>query len=566
MKRDNAQLFLDFIMHAFLFIAALIHLLIAFLRFYISAEALQPFDYISGICAIIVTVFISLYLLISRGLSGRIRIDYLFLCAIMLLYLISCSTLSKISQLNEFSKNKMQLYDTIILFFFLNSVGHYIARWKNPVFFRYFLNAVVSICSMLILYCLFNIFHGRSITTPNDRLISMVPYTSVGKAVHRLELAMNPNTTAQAVSIVVLIGITLFLWNKTIAGKALAVISLLICYACLVLTGSRTSVITTVSGCLLMVFFCIFYGIKNSASDKTARAFIISLVLFAVAIILKRSICSFAESVYSSQESAPTAEASPFQRQNTANHMLADETLGILTQQDSVIQNSAAITETISSLDTYRGISKGALLLASSFRDNTKGTIMLSKANLVPGPLSAADAPAAPSVLYTKLDFLLSGRLRVWGYAVKAIKASPQTLRHGVTPAHIFSAMNEAAGIKISLNSHNQFLEVALALGIPGLIVFILYIIYTTLNSIRMFRYARVKPLSVIAPIFFYVFLISNLTEASLMFHRLLPSYIFFFVCGWINERGILIRNHLLKKKTRIESAVKTHTFAARSN
>lgn len=536
-------------MHAFLFIAALIHLLIAFLRFFISIESLAPVDYVPSFCAVIVTIFISLYLIISRRPSGGLRIDYMFLVAFMLLYLISCSSLSKISQLNEFSENKVQLYDTFILFFFFNTLGHYIGRWKNPVIFRLFLNAVVFVCSIITLYVLFNIFRGSPLTTPNGKLICMTPYNVTGKTVYRLELAMNPNGAAQAVSIAVLIGMALFLWNKTIAGKGLAVLMLLIFYACIVLTGSRTSLITTVSGCIMMIFFHIFYGKEHDSNEKTAKALIASLVLFTIAVILHHSIYSRVESVYNLPDSAPTAEGFPGQTQIQADRLITDTPLVFSSQQESAAKTEA--TSSISSQGNHRHTSKSALIVVAAFRNNMNNLIMPVRFHAVPELLSAAEEQTAPSPLYTKLNFLLSGRLRVWGYAVKAITASPQTIRHGVTPGHIFSAMDQAAGIRIKLNTHNQFLEVALALGIPALIVFILFIIYTTLNSISMFKYARIKPLSVIAPIFFYVFLISNVTEASLMFHRLLPSYIFFFVCGWINERGVLIRKHLRKKQVR---------------
>lgn len=570
MKKDHRLFLLELVIHAAFFAAAFFHLILhAFLRWFIPITKYQQLDYALGVIAIAIAVLLSLFLAVSLHYFRRFRIGHLFLIVIMGLYIWSCFSLQGITHNNEFDENKLILYDTIVLFFFCYPLGHYVARWKNPVFFKVFLNIILLVCSILMIVVMSHVLKGESLEMPTGNFIYMKPW----KQVYRLEIAFNANTTGLIESTAFLTSLALLFWNRTVAGKALAAFSLLVNYSGLVLSGSRTSWSTAVLGGLLIIFFYVLNRVSQM-SEKKARAVTVSLVYLIAVFVLQQGIQAYSSSIYDHQDASasvsPVVQSLHKPAQHEQAHM-TDESAEYSLFAAGAPQGLASVTENTALNffpELYNGVPDIYMHPYMHFyKYNTDSSLVSVALAQSEKSLAAADA-SSQGVLYKKLDNFFSGRLHIWGYAMKAITKSPQTIRHGVTPGHIFSAMDEAAGRRIKLYTHNQFLEVALALGIPALIVFIGFFFYTIYNAVTLFRYTKYEPLSIVTPVFLLVFILANMTEATLLFHRIFSSYVFFFVCGWINERGILIRNHLRRRQARANgrAAVRTRTSAGRNS
>ena len=59
---------------------------------------------------------------------------------------------------------------------------------------------------------------------------------------------------------------------------------------------------------------------------------------------------------------------------------------------------------------------------------------------------------------------------------------------------------------------------------------------------IRLFRNRETDPALLLLPVLFAMLLLANMTEATLLFYQFSSAYVFFFICGLINERGIRSR------------------------
>lgn len=535
MNTNKKHLFWDFILHFVLFVGAFMHLLISLLRRFLPIKGFQPYDYIPGILVIVVAVPIFLYLIISCGKKYvRFRVGSLFLAALFFLYLLSCYRWSAINQVNEFHKNNVMLYDTFVLFFFIYPVGQYIARWKQPAYFRLFLNVVLLIASVFVLFVIVNVLHGRTIDVPSGTPICLKPTISVGKSVNRLEISCNANGTGSALSIAFLISLILVFRNTTIFGKLVASLYMLIHFIGLVLTGSRTAFSTTWIGSAFIIFFFIRLLVNTNTRKKIQVAAVASLLFLLITLASERWISSW-----------PQLQTDPAAVTATTTYAVD---VSDLSELSSRIQNLPLSEQTRSSFIhtvNTRMSSAYSSKLPSSPHIRAFRNSMGSRNTMHP----AAPAADTPSPLYITLDRLLSGRLRVFGYAVQAINKSPDTRRYGVTPVHIFSAIKEIGGV--SMYTHNQFLEVTLALGFPALFVFIGFLLYILFNTVRLFRYSKSDSIDLIIPIFLLTILMANMTEAFLMFHRCFASFIFFFLCGWVNERGVLATIHHRKTKKR---------------
>ena len=535
MNSNKKHLFWDFILHFVLFVGAFMHLLISLLRRFLPIKGFQPYDYIPGILVIVVAVPIFLYLIISCGKKYvRFRVGSLFLATLFFLYLLSCYRWSAINQVNEFHKNNVMLYDTFVLFFFIYPVGQYIARWKQPAYFRLFLNVVLLIASVFVLFVIVNVLHGRTIDVPSGTPICLKPTISVGKSVNRLEISCNANGTGSALSIAFLISLILVFRNTTIFGKLVTSLYMLIHFIGLVLTGSRTAFSTTWIGSAFIIFFCVRLLAHTNAHKRILIAAAASLLFLLITLSTERWISRWpqlqADPAAATSTTAYVADVSAF----------SDVLSGI---QDLSLSEQAR-SSFIHTVNTRMPSVYSSNLLSStyihSFRNPVNGRNTMHP---------AAPAADTPSQLYITLNRLLSGRLRVFGYAVQAINKSPDTRRYGVTPVHIFSAIKEIGGV--SMYTHNQFLEVTLALGFPALFVFIGFLLYILFNTVRLFRYSKSDSIDLIIPIFLLTILMANMTEAFLMFHRCFASFIFFFLCGWVNERGVLAAIHHRKTKKR---------------
>ena len=548
MASNNKYMFVDFLIHFVLFVAALIHLLVSLLRRFLPITGFQPYDYIPGIIAVVIAVPLFLYLIISCGKKYvRFRVGALFLVALFLMYLISCHRWSTINQVNEFDKNKIMLYDTFVLFFFIYPVGQFLARWKKPTYFRLFLNIALLIASVLVLYVLVNVLHGRAIDVPSGSPICLKAYRSSTKFANRLELSCNPNGTGSALSIAYIISLILLFRNNTFFGKVIAFLYTLVHFIGLILTGSRTSISTTIICGTLIIFFCVCFLLHTDSYKKYLIAAAASLLFLIIASASEKWISDWpqlqADSTAGTATAAYTVSVSDYSALpskmtgNTFSAQMESSCIYAINEQRAYTYNMRALP----------------LPYARAFRNTLDVQYCIVLDQIPENTLnSVGTTTSTPSVLYTTLNRLLSGRLSIFGYAIQAINASPDTRRYGITPVHIFSAIKEIGGV--SMYTHNQFLEVTLALGFPALFVFIGFLLYILFNSIRLFRYSESNSIDVIMPIFLLTLLMANMTEAFLMFHRCFASFIFFFLCGWVNERGVLIAIHHRKtlKKNRL--------------
>ncbi len=130
----------------------------------------------------------------------------------------------------------------------------------------------------------------------------------------------------------------------------------------------------------------------------------------------------------------------------------------------------------------------------------------------------------------------IQSRFKIWRASLKAMGNSAQQSLFGVTPVSVVSAVAEAGGDSIEKNvyTHNQFLEVGVALGIPGMLLFILFVALLAKNSFLIAIKQNEGLKAWVSVSIVVTLLIANLLEATLMFYRFISSYPFFLFSGWI--------------------------------
>lgn len=132
----------------------------------------------------------------------------------------------------------------------------------------------------------------------------------------------------------------------------------------------------------------------------------------------------------------------------------------------------------------------------------------------------------------------INGRTDIWLIALKAMVYDVQKFIFGVTPVSVVSMLRTVSDGAIDVYTHNEFLEVGMALGFPGLCLFVAWTICILRDAFRMLfvRKERISSLVIIAVV--VALAIGNLTEATLLFYGFITGSIFFLLCGWISARG----------------------------
>lgn len=539
--------------------AAFIHIMIAFLRHFLPLNGLLPMDYLPGAAAfiisvflIIITVFISI---INRKNLLHFRVDYLFTISIMVLYVISCRVISRQMEGDYLYYNRTLLYDTFVTLLFVFPLGHFAGRCRDQKWLRLFLNVLLLAVTALMLFVFFQAFRGRVIDLPSGSQIRMVLTNSKVDDIYRLEVACNANTTGLDESLAFLIAVILLFWNTTVPGKIFALCASLVHMTGLILSGSRTALYATVLGAVLMILVYFFkQGAAAPRSVKIRNSLVCIAVFLVVFFLMKTVVIHVSQSVNlrrNAEEGASTGSVPAIAVASVSSENPASR-ISLAGAAPSVELPGKAVSAGVSLDLSTRSTSRPVLV---SFRQAQVGAAVLTAENSEKTENTEKAGSAdnkdkeTHGVLYKTLNSLLSDRLRIWEYAFKAITSSPQRILTGVTPVNVNDALNEASGRELNYYTHNQFFELALCLGIPALLIFVLFLFWTLRSCILLFLDPSSSAVTLLATVFLAIILLSNVTEATLLFYRFLSSYVFFFLCGWINEQGGKAAKNLRKNR-----------------
>ncbi len=139
-----------------------------------------------------------------------------------------------------------------------------------------------------------------------------------------------------------------------------------------------------------------------------------------------------------------------------------------------------------------------------------------------------------------------NARVQLWKASIKAImgnNGSESTFRNslfGYTFSGVIPVLKVLSGRGGGEYTHNQFLEMGVAMGIPAMLA---YIAFTVIEAIVCLRIGladrgRVTLAERMVPLLVLSLVIANLTEAMLMGNVYMPGCFFFILCGWCSRKG----------------------------
>ena len=128
-----------------------------------------------------------------------------------------------------------------------------------------------------------------------------------------------------------------------------------------------------------------------------------------------------------------------------------------------------------------------------------------------------------------------SGREEVWQYAIAGIFSSFRAAVFGFTPASVPEVIAQMSNDTLeAMYTHNQFLEIAAGIGIPGLCIFLVWFYMIVRDSYKLFFVQKDRTLFLIIPVLIISLMLANMMEATLVFYDYINHYVFFLLCGLV--------------------------------
>ena len=127
-----------------------------------------------------------------------------------------------------------------------------------------------------------------------------------------------------------------------------------------------------------------------------------------------------------------------------------------------------------------------------------------------------------------------SGREQVWQYAVDGIFSSFRAAIFGFTPVAVPEMISQMSNGELSVYTHNQFLEIAAGIGIPGLCIFLAWFYMIMRDTYKLFFVQKDRSYFLLVPVIVIALMLANMMEATLVFYDYINHYVFFLLCGLI--------------------------------
>ncbi|MBR5704774.1 MAG: O-antigen ligase family protein [Deltaproteobacteria bacterium] len=128
-----------------------------------------------------------------------------------------------------------------------------------------------------------------------------------------------------------------------------------------------------------------------------------------------------------------------------------------------------------------------------------------------------------------------SGRIPIWKAAVKGMFLSSEIFMVGATPARVEAVLGYVLNKEnFMMYTHNQFLQIGVAFGIPGLIFYCIWLLKTAKQCWKVAFHGRYWVIACMV----LMLVMANLTESYLVAYFYFCGSVFFLVCGMIRSEA----------------------------
>ena len=138
-----------------------------------------------------------------------------------------------------------------------------------------------------------------------------------------------------------------------------------------------------------------------------------------------------------------------------------------------------------------------------------------------------------------EVDMTFNFRTELWIAAIKSVFQDARHFFFGVTPYGVAKEMSIWTESHRTIYTHNQFFEIAVSHGVPGLMLYLAWLAMVARSCVKIVIGGKKETHSgmVVLAAMILMMVLSNLMEATLMYYRLFMEGIFFLICGMMTYK-----------------------------
>lgn len=473
-----------------------------------------------------------------RALMRRmVSFEQIMLILLLLWYLLDCAVRSRLDgvPLFKFNDNRLFMFSmaTFLFFPFAELMGSRAKRILEGM-----VHFAMAVYTPFNAWCIWKFYRAEFYTFPSGKRL----------ACHRagVSMQMGGNINITAAASVILFGLCLYmLLTQKKAVRIIYIPIAIVHIASVILTSSRTSFLALMFVSAAAAFLFMWDNLPGKEfRTRIIGALIAAALAIGVIFAIQTVLLKMFDHVYPSfveqyfPESAETTEGSETtegtgstespeaagtsgsaaEKARQFMEEKARESIGAQTQEDAAEQSTASPADQ-SSADTVPQTSTSP---ASKTGEGQSAIVVMAEDNETTGTGAR------------KMNDL-NGRSAIWRECIKIICSSPGHFIFGVSPCYVASRLqdNSQFGPAIS-HAHNGLLQVGVGLGVPGMLLFLLFEIGVGLRCLKIifkgkgipFRYSWIVPVVILA------ILIIDLAEAMLFAMVRVNVPVFYILAG----------------------------------
>ena len=137
-------------------------------------------------------------------------------------------------------------------------------------------------------------------------------------------------------------------------------------------------------------------------------------------------------------------------------------------------------------------------------------------------------------------EMTFSGRVDIWIASVKSVFQNATHFFFGVTPVRVTDEVSIWTTNHLDMYTHNEFLEISVAYGVPGLLLYLTWLVMIARSCFRVVN-GKIRNMNkglIILSGMILMLVLANLMEATLLFYQFtIIEGMFFLACGIITYR-----------------------------
>ena len=490
---ENMQIFRSILFRGLLFLIML-NIIIIEMRYFLPKGNYTGFERWVGLILIVAAL---LYVCLSfwkfpehadkiRSLCRRLFCrEQIILTAMFLWYLIDCLIYQCIGFEECFKKNDYYLYLTGLVALGFFPLAEYAGPKRVRAVMEGIIHMVVAQYTVYSAWCLWHYLQLDYIAFPSGKLLEM-------GAGYSLKMGNNRNIVGTAAGVMISLCVYMILTQKPLI-KGAYVLQALINMTVLLLSNCRSGL------------FGVIAVLAISISAACWKKLSVNKILIRAAICLLMALICFAV--------MRTAQKALFHYLN--NKMAEVEAVLVETQTDAEADGE------VSQNPARSNVTKQA-------EEDVQVNSVIKERNLT--------------------NSGLNGRKKVWKRSLQLIFLSPRNFMIGVTPGLLKNAYKKAFDLKKGPDhTHNLYLQIAASLGVPTMLLFVVFLFSLGKRCIRLLLAGKQAPFEgawSIQIILLYMILI-DLVEPMLFASGCVNLPFFYLLAGWI----VAMDKRCLKKK-----------------